>query len=109
VSTAQPSSPKKTLFTEALLENPYPIYQRFLEQGPIHYIDRGPGPGIWAVFSYASCVSVLKDHRLTAKRSDAMLLAFPPEKRAEFAPLAHLLGLWMLSLMHRNTPAFASS
>ncbi len=98
MSTAQPTPVKKTLFTEALLQNPYPIYQRFLEEGPIHYIDRGPGPGLWAVFNYANCVSLLKDQRLSAKRSGALLLVLPPEKRSEFARLAHMLGLWMLFL-----------
>lgn len=99
MSTAQPTPvTRKTLFTEALIQDPYPIYRRFREEGPLHYIDRGSGPGLWAVFSYPHCASVLKDHRLTAKRSAATLLAFPPEKRTEFVPLAHLLGLWMLFL-----------
>jgi cytochrome P450 len=98
LSTAQPVPIKKTLFTEALIQNPYPIYRQFLEEGPIHYIDRGPAPGLWAVFSYSHCASLLKDARLTAKRSGAMLLAFPPETRAEFAPLSRMLGMWMLFL-----------
>ena len=94
MSTTQPSPAKKTLFTEGFLQDPYPIYQRFLEEGPIHYVDWGPG--MWAVFRYADCSSILKDSRLSAKRSAALLLALPAEKRAEFAELARMLGLWML-------------
>lgn len=94
MSTTQPSPAKKTLFTEGFLQDPYPIYQRFLEEGPIHYVDWGPG--MWAVFRYADCSSILKDSRLSAKRSGALLLALPAETRAEFAELARMLGLWML-------------
>jgi len=94
MSTTQPSAAKKTLFTEGFLQDPYPIYQRFLEEGPIHYVDWGPG--MWAVFRYADCSSILKDSRLSAKRSAASLLALPAERRAEFAELARMLGLWML-------------
>ena len=94
MSTTQPSPAKKTLFTEGFLQDPYPIYQRFLEEGPIHYVDWGPG--MWAVFRYADCSFILKDSRLSAKRSAALLLALPAEKRAEFAELARMLGLWML-------------
>jgi len=89
---------KKTFFTPELIENPYPIYQRFLEEGPAHYLDRGPGPGIWGIFSYADCASLLKDQRVSAKRSDALLAGFTPEQRAGFAPLAEMLRYWMLFL-----------
>lgn len=94
MSTTQPSPAKKTLFTEGFLQDPYPIYQRFLEEGPIHYVDWGPG--MWAVFRYADCSSILKDSRLSAKRSGTLLLALAAERRAEFAELARMLGLWML-------------
>lgn len=94
MSTTQPSPAKKTLFTEGFLQDPYPIYQRFLEEGPIHYVDWGPG--MWAVFRYADCSSILKDSRLSAKRSRTLLLALAAERRAEFAELARMLGLWML-------------
>jgi cytochrome P450 len=94
MSSTQPTPVKKTLFAEGFLQDPYPIYQRFLEEGPIHYVDWGPG--IWAMLSYADCSSILKDSRLSAKRAGALLLALPAERRAEFAELAHMLGLWML-------------
>ena len=94
MSSAQPTPAKKTLFTEGFLQDPYPIYQRFLEEGPIHYVDWGPG--IWAVFRYAECSSILKDSRLSAKRTGGFLLTLPPDRRAEFAELARLVALWML-------------
>ena len=94
--STQAAPVKKTLFTEGFLQDPYPIYERFLKEGPVHYVDWGTG--IWAVFDYADCCSLLKDARLSAKRSGSPLLSLPPEKRAEFAELARMLGLWMLFL-----------
>jgi cytochrome P450 len=73
MSSTQTTPAKKTLFTEGFLQDPYPIYQRFLEEGPIHYLDWSTG--IWAVFRYADCSSILKDTRLSAKRVGAFLLA----------------------------------
>jgi cytochrome P450 len=94
MSSTQPSPVKKALFTEGFLQDPYPVYQRFLEEGPIHYVDWGTG--IWAVFNYADCSSILKDARLSARRAGAFLLALPAQSRAEFAELVRMLGLWML-------------
>jgi cytochrome P450 len=51
---------------------------------------------MWGIFQYADCLSVLKDPRLSTKRAGAMLRNLPEDRRAEFAELAHLLGLWML-------------
>ena len=119
MSAAQPGPVKKTLFTEGFLQDPYPVYERFLKEGPIHYVDWGAG--IWAVFDYADCCSFLKDARLSAKRTGALLLSLPPEKRDECAELARMLGLWMLfmdapehsrlrKLMNRGfSPAVAES
>lgn len=94
MSSTQAAPVKKTLFTEGFLQDPYPVYERFLKEGPIHYVDWGAG--IWAVFDYVDCCSFLKDARLSARRTGALLLALPAEKQAEFAELARMLGLWML-------------
>src|SRR5690242_474306 len=56
MSSTQTTPAKKTLFAEGFLQDPYPIYQRFLEEGPIHYVDWGPG--IWAMFRYADCSAI---------------------------------------------------
>jgi len=92
--SAQSTFAKKVLFSEGFQQNPYPAYQRFLEEGPIHYIDWGNG--MWAAFSYAECTAILKDPRFSAKRTGAFLLALPEEQRSQFTELAHLLSLWML-------------
>jgi cytochrome P450 len=94
VSSIQHPPAKKALFVDGFLQDPYPTYRRFLEEDRIHYVDWGAG--MWAVFNYADCSSFLKDTRLSAKRTGSLLLSLPAEKRAEFAELARMLGLWML-------------
>jgi cytochrome P450 len=94
MSSAPSNLAKKALFSEGFQQNPYPAYERFLEEGPIHYLDWGNG--MWAAFGYAECTSILKDPRLSVKRTGAFLLALPEEQRPEFTELAHLLSLWML-------------
>jgi cytochrome P450 len=94
MSSTSPNPVKKTLFSEGFERDPYPAYRRFLEEGRIHYIDWATG--VWAIFHYQDCTSLLKDQRFSAKRAGTFVLAIPTERRAEFAELAHLLGLWML-------------
>jgi len=84
----------KSLFEQALLNDPYPIYRRFLAEGPMHYVNYKNGA--WAVFSHADCSTAIRDVRLTAKRTGLFLLTLPPERRDEFKELARLLGQWML-------------
>lgn len=35
----------KSLFTEGFLNDPYPIYRRFLAEGPVHYLELGSRGG----------------------------------------------------------------
>jgi cytochrome P450 len=89
---------RESFFSPALIENPYAVYKRFRDKGDIHHIKREAGPPLWVVFSHAECCQLFRDPRLTAKRSGSMLAALPQDRQAEFAPLAHMLGLWMLFL-----------
>jgi hypothetical protein len=82
------------LFGDSLVDDPYPSYRRFLDAGPVHYVNYKRGT--WAIFSHAACSTAIRDMRLTAKRTAMFLLTLPPEQRLEFAELARLLGLWML-------------
>jgi cytochrome P450 len=94
MSEAQATPPPRILFTEEFLQNPYPTYQRFLEDGRIHYVDYGGGE--WAIFRHADCSSIIRDPRLSARRTGSLLLALPTDRQAEFTELARMLGLWML-------------
>ena len=67
---------KKAVFTDEVLQNPYPTYARLHEEGPLHYVEVASKWAVWSVFSNTECASIAKDSRLSAKRSKKMLLLF---------------------------------
>jgi cytochrome P450 len=87
---------KKVVFSEDILQDPYPTYARMHEEGPLHYVDVGSKWAVWSVFSHAECSSVAKDPRLSAKRAQQMLLPLPFSRQSEFSELARMLGLWLI-------------
>ena len=88
-------SGKKVVFSDEILQDPYPTYARMHEEGPLHYVDVGKW-AVWSVFSHAECASIAKDTRLSAKRAKQMLLPLPLSRQAEFSELARMLGLWLI-------------
>jgi cytochrome P450 len=86
---------KKVVFSDEILQNPYPTYARMHAEGPLHYVDVGKW-AVWAVFSHAECSSIAKDPRLSAKRAKQQLLTLPPSTHGEFKELERILGLWMI-------------
>jgi len=89
-------SSKKTIFTEEILQDPYPTYARLHGEGPLHYLDVGGKWAVWSIFSHAECASIAKDPRLSAKRAQQMLLPLPLSKQSEFSELARMLSLWLI-------------
>ena len=90
------TSERKVVFSDEVLQNPYPTYARMLEEGPLHFVDIGGQWAVWAVFGHADCSAVAKDPRLSAKRSQQMIITLPPSSQAEFSELARMLGLWLI-------------
>lgn len=87
---------RKTLFSEDILQDPYPTYARLHEEGPLHYVEVANKWAVWSIFSYAECSQMAKDPRLSAKRARQMLLPLPLSKQAEFSELARMLSLWLI-------------
>ena len=87
---------KKVVFSDEILQDPYPTYTRLLEEGPLHYVDVGSKWAVWSVFSHAECSSIAKDPRCSAKRAQQMLLPLPLSRQAEFSELARMLSLWLI-------------
>jgi cytochrome P450 len=87
---------KKIVFSDEALQDPYPVYTRLLEEGPLHYVDVGSKWPVWAVFGHAECSSIAKDPRLSAKRAKQMLLSLPLSRQAEFRELERMLSLWLI-------------
>ncbi|MGA2102938.1 MAG: cytochrome P450 [Candidatus Sulfotelmatobacter sp.] len=90
------ASRKKTLFSDEILQDPYPTYARLHQEGPLHYVDVGGKWAVWSIFSHAECSSIAKDPRLSAKRAKQMLLPLPLSRQSEFAELARMLSLWLI-------------
>jgi cytochrome P450 len=93
MSEEQETSATRVLFTDGFLQDPYPTYRRFLGESGIQKVG---GRGTWAVFKHADCSAIIRDPKLSARRSGTLLLALPAGSQAEFADLARMLGLWML-------------
>jgi len=87
---------KKVVFSDEILQDPYPTYARLHEEGPLHYLDVGNKWAVWSIFSHAECASIAKDPRLSAKRAKQMLLPLPLSRQSEFGELARMLSLWLI-------------
>ncbi|MGA8639350.1 MAG: cytochrome P450 [Candidatus Sulfotelmatobacter sp.] len=87
---------KKVLFTDEILQDPYPAYARLHEEGPLHYLDVDGKWALWSIVSHAECSSAAKDPRLSAKRSQQMILSLPLSSQSEFSELVRMLGLWLI-------------
>ena len=90
------ASGKTILFSDKILQDPYPTYARLHQEGPLHYVDVGNKWAVWSIFSHAECSSIAKDPRLSAKRAKQMLLPLPLSRQAEFSELARMLSLWLI-------------
>lgn len=92
--TAAPQ--RKALFTDEIVQDPYPTYARMHEEGPIHYVEVAGKWAVWSIFSHNECCSIAKDPRLSAKRANQQILSLPLSKQAEFKELARMFGLWLI-------------
>jgi cytochrome P450 len=88
---------RKVVFSDEILQDPYPTYARLHSEGPIHYLDvGGNGAAAWSIFSHSECSAIAKDPRCSAKRAHKLILPLPIARQAEFRELAHLFSLWMI-------------
>ena len=75
----------KEFFTPEFLRDPYPTYRRYLDGSGLQFlIFHG---GVWAVFKHADCSTFLRDPRLSAKRTGALIDEFrndPLQERADY-------------------------
>jgi cytochrome P450 len=87
---------KKIIFSDEILQDPYPTYARLHEEGPLHYLDVDGKWALWSLVSHAECSSAAKDPRFSAKRAQQMLLSLPLSSQSEFSELARMMGLWLI-------------
>ncbi|WP_166921776.1 cytochrome P450 [Flavobacterium poyangense] len=60
-----------SLFLQSEIENPYPFYQKMIEDHPVYWDETNK---IWAVYSYAACLELLNN-------TDAHIPGFPPNDK----------------------------
>jgi 4-nitrotryptophan synthase len=59
----------------SIVSDPYPLYARLADKGPVHWCDK---LNAWAIVTHADCTNALRDPRLKAQRMNAVLSAkFP--------------------------------
>lgn len=87
---------KKNIFSDEILQDPYPTYARLHEEGPLHYLAVGSDMAVWSIFSHAEICSIARDPRLSAKRAQKMISILPIDRQSEFRELARMLGLWLI-------------
>jgi cytochrome P450 len=89
-------STQKITFSGETLQDPYPMYSRMHDEGPLHLLDVDGKWAAWAIFSHAECSAIAKDPRLSAKRAQQMLSLLPPDSQSKFKELARMLNLWLI-------------
>jgi len=87
---------KKLLFSDEILQDPYPTYARLHEEGPLHYIAVGSEMAVWSIFSHAEISAIARDPRLSAKRAQKMISILPLQSQPEFREMARMLSLWLI-------------
>jgi len=87
---------RKVLFSDEILQDPYPAYARLLQEGPLHFVDVGGKWAVWSIFSHAECSSIAKDPRCSAKRAQQMISLLPISRQSEFSELTRMLSLWLI-------------
>lgn len=87
---------KKVLFSQEILQDPYPTYARLHREGPLHYLAVGSDMAVWSLIGHAEISAIARDPRLSARRAQKMMAILPLEHQPEFRELARMLSLWLI-------------
>lgn len=82
---------------EAFLDNPYPAYQAWREEGAMLWSDGFFG-GAWLLTRHADVEAALRDPALSAQRTGGWVMAAAQQGRAELRPFQSLFARAMLFL-----------
>src|SRR5215217_9519589 len=81
------------LFLPEWAGNPYPLYRRLAEGGPVYWDEWMRS---WVVLGHAEIVALAKDERLSGARIEEFHAQLPPSARQEMTLLADTLSSMML-------------
>jgi cytochrome P450 len=87
------------LFSPEFQRDPYPTYRHYLQGAPLQPLEGRPG--MWLLFGYELCATVIRDARLSSARPAASLVAVTGDALEEFDDLVRHMQRWLLL---RDTP-----
>lgn len=85
------------LFSPAFLRDPYPTYRQYLAgSSGVQRLELRSN--LWGAFHYETCMSLLRDKRLSAARPPRSMVDVPDEERVEFKDFMDHAQRWLLFL-----------
>lgn len=85
------------MFDSEFIANPYPAYTAMRSSAPMHWMGEFLG-GAWLFPRYADIGALLRDPRLSAKRSHCFTALMPPEMHKDFLEFDRIFAMWLLFL-----------
>jgi cytochrome P450 len=82
------------LFSPEFQRDPYPTYRYCLQGAPLVPLEGRPG--VWLVFRYEHCATVIRDARLSSVRPASSLVAVTGDALTEFDDLVRHMQRWLL-------------
>jgi cytochrome P450 len=82
------------LFSPQFQFDPYPTYRRHLAGPRLQPMEARPG--VWMLFGYEACATVLRDARLSSTRPPHVLVAVADDAMVEFEDLIRHMQRWLL-------------
>ncbi len=93
-STANDLTTPAALFTPEFQRDPYPTYRHHLAGAALQpFVGR---PGMWLLFGYQACATVMRDTRLSSVRPASVMVAVSADALAEFDDLVQHMQRWLL-------------
>ncbi len=83
------------MFSRAFIENPYPQYQEWLDNGRIFWSEEFFG-GAWVIPHHKDIQELLRDNdRLTSEKAGNLVKQFPPQYHQELRSLDDYIAGWL--------------
>jgi cytochrome P450 len=93
-ATANDLATPPALFSPEFQRDPYPTYRHHLAGAALQpFVGR---PGMWLLFGYQACATVMRDTRLSSVRPASVMVAASGDALAEFDDLVQHMQRWLL-------------
>jgi cytochrome P450 len=93
-ATANDPATPAALFSPEFQRDPYPTYRQHLAGAALQpFVGR---PGVWLLFGYQACATVMRDMRLSSVRPASVMVAVAGDALTEFDDLVQHMQRWLL-------------